>query len=108
MSHQQGEVRSSDGAVLGYFEYNGTADIACTAVWPDAKALWEHWRKPEQFRTCSCAAPQRAPVVLWANYGSGIEWPSEACLECMTITGETDPYAETTQRASSTATEGER
>ena len=92
MSHAQGEV-IKDGKVRGYFEYNGTVDVACTAIQRNPEAIKQHWRSPTNCRDCSCSQP-RSDVILWTSYGGGFWWPSTACFSCMAITGNRDPWRE--------------
>lgn len=95
MSHQQGKVTwpGERDTVLGLFEYNGTVDVAMTAIHPSAGVLWQHWRTDGNRRECTCGEPP-TPVRLIADYGGGVEWDSEACLVCGAITGTLSPYME--------------
>lgn len=95
MSHDTGTVWSSDHkTILGYFEYNGTCDVACTAIQKTLEELSTHWRGPGCERECSCGK-EPMNVILHSAYGSGFEWCSTACLECMSICGYRSPWAKT-------------
>lgn len=89
MSHALGEV-IKDGKVVGFFEYNGTSDIACSAVQKSVTDVTTYWRSPDNCRKCECG---RAPesVILYSSYGGGFYWESTACFHCMAITGERIP-----------------
>ena len=84
MSHATGEVIQGD-RVIGYFEYDGTADNAISDIYRSRDELWANWRKSTH-PTCTCGG-KPVPVVLWADYGSGYWWYSTACLKCNVITG---------------------
>lgn len=90
MSHAYGEV-IKNGLIAGHFEYNGTVDVALTAIQPDVDGVKHHWRSPGNCRDCLCSHPG-SDVVLWTSYGGGFWWPSTACLKCMAITGNPDPW----------------
>jgi len=94
MSHATGTVYSTDrSTILGYFEYNGTCDVACTAIQKTQEALNENWRGPGCMKECSCGK-EPTDVVLHSDYGSGFHWDSKACLECMAICGHLDKWAQ--------------
>lgn len=93
MSHSSGVVRVG-GLCVGYFEYNGTSDIAMPRIYRTFEEVSDNWRdklglQPYNEPVCDC---EKIPVVLHAHYGNGIEWDSEACLEHMRITGELEPW----------------
>ncbi len=83
------------GLCAGYFEYNGTCDIAMPRVyrtmdevsdnWRDRLGLQPAWDEPD----CGC---EKTHVVLHADYGDGIDWDSEVCFEHMRITGRLEPH----------------
>lgn len=84
MSHAQGTVYRPSGECVGYFEYDGTRDVACTAITPDRDTLSENWRSDANERDCTCGQPS-VPVVLYSSYGGGFHWPATACLRCGAI-----------------------
>jgi hypothetical protein len=90
MSHALGEA-IKDGVVIGYFEYDGTFDVACTAIHPTTEGVERDWRTGRNCRECSCSLPQ-TDIILWTEYGDGFWWLSTACLNCMAITGNRDPW----------------
>ena len=84
MSHAFGEVWSLDGKLQGYYEYNGTADVACTRIFHNEDDLIHAWRK-DVFADCSCNQ-QSILVILYTEYGRGCYWLGKACLSCQAIT----------------------
>lgn len=93
MSHAHGEVWAIDGSkLIGRFEYNGTSDFATSAIAPSEAELKKNWRTPEHSRKCSCEPRGATPVILYSSYGGGFYWESTACLVCMSITGQDEPY----------------
>lgn len=93
MSHSSGTVYTEDrSTIIGYFEYNGTVDVACSSVQKTADDVWKHWRTPESMRQCTCGQPILQLVVLDADYGGGIEWESVMCTTCMVIVDKFDPW----------------
>jgi hypothetical protein len=91
MSHSSGEV-IKDNQVIGYFEYNGTVDVALPAIWNTMDEVHDNWRKQE-WRSCTCSTPQVSEVTLYSSYGSGFHWKSKACLSCRTIVSNHDPHS---------------
>lgn len=83
MSHALGEVIHNK-TVVGYFEYNGTVDIAKRDIHSSADAVDRNWRKPCT-HNCTCKQPP-VDVVLWSSYGGGFHWNAKACLNCGEIT----------------------
>jgi hypothetical protein len=82
MSHANGQVKFNDGLVLHY-EYNGTCDVVCPALWRTNKEVWAHWRDQPD-RDCTCGHDE--PVEIATDYGSGCYWTGRACRRCMVIT----------------------
>jgi hypothetical protein len=72
MSHQPGTLRIA-GEIVGWFEYNGTVDIARSQIFPDEAALVAWWRK-EQPLPCDCPGE---PVELSTETAS---WDGRACF----------------------------
>lgn len=100
MSHSSGEVFDQDDNRIGYFEYDGTADIGYVEIRASFDEVTANWRQPT-WRECECGSSANiVPVRMHAHYGGGIDWDSEACLSCMTVIGNTDPYAEPTSKRS--------
>lgn len=96
MSHAYGQVliqKGQDWVTFGWFEYNGTVDIAIPSIWRTQKETSAHWREDGPFKKCTCGKLPE-PVLLRADYGSGIEWQGEACLDCRVIIGPLDPYVD--------------
>ncbi len=90
MSHAWGEV-IHDGAVVGYFEYNGTTDNAIGRIYHDFDDMWQnHWRCGDMGK-CVCGKPP-VGVVLYSDYGCGFHWDAFACLACRTITDGLVPW----------------
>lgn len=87
MSHAEGEVICG-GKVVGFFEYNGTTDLACTRVFPTRDELDANWRG-SVFADCRCGKPP-ADVILYTAYHD-FHWPGSACLACMAIVAGIDP-----------------
>ena len=93
-SDGQAYLVAADGTetLLGHFKYSGTSDLAHTAIHPTHEALQSAWWDSISVscRECTCgtlAALAIKPVRLFASYGGGFSWRSEACTRCMTITG---------------------
>jgi hypothetical protein len=78
--------------LLGYFEYNGTVDIACSRIYNTEAELELHW-SGDNVRTCNCGATGQS-VVLYSHYGFGFWWPGRVCWHCMAITRGTQPSEE--------------
>lgn len=95
MSHSYGRVFAlSDKRLLGHFEYNGTSDCACTAIFATEEELTAAWRSDAIHRDCECADPNICDVWLESDYGVGVEFASKACLRCMSIVMAREPSDE--------------
>src|SRR4051812_49050638 len=94
MSHAMGEV-IHDGRVVGFFEYNGTCDVACNRIFCDRNNLWDnHWRT-QYVNDAACVCGEESPgqeVILYADYADGFHWPATACLTCGVILTELNPW----------------
>jgi hypothetical protein len=88
MSHANGLVKFSDGEVM-HFEYNGTSDLACTALKRTYKELLADWRTERNMAVCRCDKAES--VEMATDYGSGSGWQGKACRVCMAITDGIDP-----------------
>ncbi len=91
MSHAQGEVIYA-GKTVGWYEYNGTADVCCTRIFDSIDLLSEHWRKDVDAE-CKCGK-KPTPVILYTNYGGGYYWLGKACLQCKAIVEGLAPWDE--------------
>jgi hypothetical protein len=91
MSHAHGEVYQG-GRIVGYYEYDGTADIACSRIQESPEAVNASWRG-DNWRECECGQDAE-DVILYSDYGDGFHWPAKACLRCHAITDGQMPYAE--------------
>lgn len=90
MSHANGEVLRGD-AVIAWFEYDGTSDVACWELYATHDELHANWRK-RRWPECTCGSPPES-VLLRTDYGSGMKpWPGKVCLTCMCIVAGFDPY----------------
>ena len=89
MSHSSGEV-IHNGKIVGYFEYNGTADFAMMDIHPTAEERNAHWRE-ECTHECTCGKPPE-DVILYTSYGMGFHYKAKACLSCMVIVDGFEPY----------------
>jgi hypothetical protein len=90
MSHAVGEIWSTEKGffskqriLLGWFEYNGTSDIACTRVYNTREEMLANWRGNNS-RSCFCKAVGQS-VILYTDYGNGYHWPGRVCWNCMSI-----------------------
>lgn len=93
MSHAYGKVyRLSNRSLIGHFEYNGTCDCACSAIFPTQEELTSAWRSDAIHRECACADSTIVDVWLSADYGGGVEFASKACTRCMTIVGHLEDH----------------
>ena len=96
MSHSHGQVLIND-KVVGYFEYDGTCDTACTTIQPTKEDVFNNWRGRGNNRPCECPHPKEenwVNVTLHSEYGSGSSWESKACMKCMVITGYKNQWEE--------------
>ena len=91
MSHANGEVIKDD-KVIGYFEYNGTVDIARPAFWDTYEEMLSYWKVQESWRNCSCIVPKVVNALLYTDYGKGFHWPAKVCLKCKTIIDNLSPF----------------
>lgn len=90
MSHTTGKVFAQSGELIGFFEYDGTSDFACTSVKRTTEEVSRDWRSPAAWEKCQCVdSTSRVSVVLHSNYGGCTQWASEVCTACMAITGAT-------------------
>jgi len=83
MSHTLGTAEFRDGVIV-YFEFNGTVDVACTALKSTAHEVERDWRTAANSAKCSCGNSE--PVKLRSDFGCGQEWQAMACRSCMAIT----------------------
>lgn len=89
MSHASGEIWSTDGKLLAYFEYDGTADICCTRLHSTQEGVRLNWRKDNK-RECTCSAAGQS-VTIYTDYGAGWYWSGKVCWHCMCITAGISP-----------------
>ncbi|TSC82425.1 MAG: Uncharacterized protein G01um101419_581 [Parcubacteria group bacterium Gr01-1014_19] len=89
MSHSHGEV-IQEGKVVGFFEYDGTADVALSPIWDTRDEVDANWRIG-LWTQCTCHQPS-TDVLLFTEYGGGFYWPAKACLNCKAITNEYSPF----------------
>lgn len=83
MSHEYGKARFADGTIF-HFEYDGTADVVCSALRLSDVEVAEHWREDNTAK-CTCGKPSE-PVRLMTFFGSGWSWDGKACRSCMAVT----------------------
>jgi len=83
MSHATGMVRFPDDHVF-YYEYNGTSDCVCTALFQTANELSAAWRTDSAFADCQCGREPDAVDVM-TFYGDGSSWRGMACKGCKAI-----------------------
>lgn len=79
MSHAWGEV-IVNGQSVGFYEYDGTADVPLTALRNSLEEVSEHWRG-DNFRDCTCGQPA-TPAQIFSDYGGGFWWHGTVCLTC--------------------------
>lgn len=92
MSHAHGVVLGPENVVLGWYEYNGTSDIACPRVFETSEELQENWRKlAVEWLTCSCGGEPES-VTIATSYGKGFGWPGKWCPRCRCLTDGLDPF----------------
>lgn len=92
MSHANGQVFKLTGELLGWFEYNGTEDTACSRIYATKQEMKAHWRTDNE-RECTCGKLPQS-VILFTDYGSGFRWKAEACMACLAITSGFDPLSD--------------
>ena len=74
MSHSPGQVLDVIGEIVGYFEYNGTVDVARPQIFATAEDRDAAWRK-EQPAPCACRGVEVSLVC------EGLTWDGRACFE---------------------------
>jgi hypothetical protein len=84
VSHSPGQVLDVIGEIVGYFEYNGTVDVARAKIFATADERDEAWRQ-DQPAPCSC------PGVDVTLVAEGFTWEGRACLEHGFIVSGTSP-----------------
>lgn len=90
MSSAKGTARRPNGAVVGYFRYNGTSDTVVPALFSTTIELEDAWRKePNKWDSCS---HDLETVTLHADYGSGFSWPGKVCLVCSAVREGLNPW----------------
>ena len=98
MSRAWGSVHLlPSGAIAGWYIYNGTSDVAHSAIFDTYEKMcgaWSHATDDSWDRSCECSAQVAAPVRIWSDYGYGFGWLGVACLSCMTIIGPLCPDQE--------------
>lgn len=88
MSHAYGTATFSADNHIMHFEYNGTTDVAISALWDTKQEVTNHWREGI-WNACVCGKSE--DVIFFADYGDGIHWQGKACRYCRAIIT-TDPY----------------
>jgi hypothetical protein len=90
MSHATGQVIKDD-AIIAYYEYNGTVDVAQPKLYLTKEEVSANWRTyPDAECTCGKASED---VLLYTSYGAGYYWPGRVCMSCLAITdGRTPDY----------------
>jgi hypothetical protein len=83
MSHAIGRV-IKDERVIGYFDYDGTCDIAIPNIYSSLEELRENWRKWPPYK-CECDIDSLEDVILYTDYGNGWHWDAKVCLKCGVI-----------------------
>lgn len=84
MSHSPGQVLDVIGEIVGYFEYNGTVDVALPQIFATAEARDDAWRK-DQPAPCNCSG------VAVTLVSEGFTWDGRACLDHGFIVAGTSP-----------------
>lgn len=85
-----------DQKVVGYFEYDGTADVAISAIRRTSEEVWKARDERDTllfnnvWRRCTCSN-DHDDVLLYTDYGWGFYWPAKVCLLCKAITTNTMP-----------------
>lgn len=92
MSHSYGKVYEKEGKLIGYFEYNGTCDVALSAIQKTAEDVNKYWRSNQNCRECLCKSPIEKDVILWTDYGDGFYWNAKICENCMAILNNRMPF----------------
>ncbi len=91
MSHAVGHL-IREGAVIGYFEFDGNSDNPLPQIRDTEKEIGDGWRPTieqllEIFRQQQACTHKPEMVTLWADYGGrgGMHWQHPVCLECKLI-----------------------
>ena len=79
-----------DGKLVAIGIYCGTSDVLYTGLCHSAHVAFDTYRTGGMDRKCTCGKPP-TKVIVYSDYGGGFWWESEACLNCMAVTGELDP-----------------
>lgn len=90
MSHATGIIfsKEEEPKILGYFDYDGTADICYPLIYSTMEELQEHWRRDDCFDfKCTCGI-EPAHVWIYSDYGAGHFWEGDVCFKCRVITSE--------------------
>jgi hypothetical protein len=74
MSHSPGQVLDVIGEIVGYFEHNGTVDVARAKIFATAEERDAAWRQ-DQPDPCSCHGSDVTLVT------EGFRWEARACLD---------------------------
>ena len=80
MTHSIGQV-IHDGVVIGYVEYDHTADQAYPIIRASEADVDAHWRQYDE-APCHCAEETLTDVFMFVE---DCHWPAKACLECATL-----------------------
>jgi len=84
VSHSPGQVLDVIGEIVGYFEYNGTVDVARPKIFATAEERDAAWRA-DQPPPCKCHGDDVTLVC------GGLTWDGRACLEHGFIVHGTSP-----------------
>lgn len=90
MSHSNGQV-IENGVTVGWFEYDGTADVTIPIFYDTEEEMLKNWRSGS-WRLCDCeklGMKDERVVTLYVHNGGewGFHWKSKACFHCKTIIG---------------------
>ena len=90
MSHSLGMVfsKTKPPVIVGWYEYNGTADIAYPKIRSSRDEVMEHWRSNDPFDYCKDDTHAKIEVWIYSDYGAGYYWPGTMCEQCRLITSQ--------------------
>jgi hypothetical protein len=74
VSHSPGQVLDVLGDIVGYFEHNGTVDVARPKIFATAADLDTAWRQPQP-DPCVCRGIEVSLVC------DKLSWDARACLD---------------------------
>ena len=86
-SSSGGIFKLEGGRPIGYFLYNGTADVVLPTVRYSQQEVWD--KRDEETWPDECECGLLEDVYLYSSYGGGFHWKGAWCPGCRRIATET-------------------